>query len=92
MEEKHMKFLLGLAVGVVLGLLYAPASGQETRRQLLEKARELPDVPQEKAREIAASAKAKAGDLGAKLGRQAAEAAIEKATPKVASQPTEKIG
>lgn len=87
-----MKFVLGLAVGVVLGLLYAPAPGEETRRQLIEKARELPELPQEKAREIAASAKAKAGDLGAKLGRQAAEAAVEKATPEVASHPTKKIG
>jgi gas vesicle protein len=87
-----MKFVFGLAVGVVLGLLYAPARGEETRRRLVEKARELPDLPQEKAREIAASAKAKAGDLGAKLGRQAAEAAVEKATPNIASQPTEKIG
>jgi gas vesicle protein len=87
-----MKFLFGLAIGIVVGLLYAPAPGEETRRRLAEKARELPQLPQQKAREIAASAKAKAGDLGAKLGRQAAEAAIEKATPNIASQQTEKIG
>jgi hypothetical protein len=49
-------------------------------------------LPQKKAREIAASAKAKAGDLGAKLGRQAAEAAVEKATPNAVGQPSEKIG
>lgn len=87
-----MKFVFGLAIGVALGLLYAPAAGEETRRRLAEKARELPELPQQKAREIAASAKAKAGDLGAKLGRQVAEAAVEKATPNVASQPNEKIG
>jgi gas vesicle protein len=87
-----MKFLFGLAIGVALGLLYAPAPGEETRRRLAEKARELPELPQQKAREIAASVKAKAGDLGAKLGRQAAEAAVEKATPNAVSQPSEKIG
>lgn len=87
-----MKFLFGFALGVTLGLLYAPAPGKETRRRLAEKARELPELPQQKARQIAASAKAKAGDLGAKLGRQAAEAAVEKATPNIAGQPTEKVG
>ena len=85
-----MKFIFGFAIGVVLGLLYAPARGEETRRLLLEKAREMPELPQQKAREIAATAKNKAGDLGAKLGRQAAEAAVEKATPTVVSQPKEK--
>ena len=87
-----MRFVLGFAIGVALGVLYAPASGEKTRRLLLEKARELPGLPQQKAREIAASAKAKAGNLGSKLGRQAAEAAVEKATPNVASRPTERMG
>lgn len=87
-----MKFVFGFAIGVALGVLYAPAPGEETRRQLFEKARELPDMPQQKAREIAAAAKAKAGDLGAQLGRQAAEAAVEKATPDAVRQPRQKIG
>lgn len=86
-----MKFLFGFAIGVALGLLYAPAPGEKTRRRILEKTRELPDLPQQKAREIAASTKAKAGDLGAKLGRQAAEAAVEKATPNAVSESSEKV-
>lgn len=87
-----MKFIFGFAIGVALGLLYAPARGEETRRKLLEKIRELPELPQQKEREIAATAKIKAGDLGAQLGRQAAEAAVESATPNAMSQPSEKVG
>jgi gas vesicle protein len=75
-----MKFLLGLGIGVALGLLYAPARGEETREQLLTKARELSDLPQRTVNEAAANAKEKAGELGARIGKQAAEAAVESAT------------
>ena len=81
-----MKFILGLGIGIVLGLLCAPASGQQTRQQLLDTARELPELPARKAAEMAENAKAKAGELGAKLGRQAAEAAVETATSKVSGK------
>ena len=87
-----MNFVFGFGIGVALGLLYAPARGEETRRKLLEKARELPELPQQKAREIAATAKTKAGDRGAQIGLQAAEAAVEGATPNAVSQPSEKVG
>ena len=33
-------FAVGAAVGAAIALLYAPASGEETRRKLAEKARE----------------------------------------------------
>ena len=33
-------FALGAAVGAAIALLYAPASGEETRRRLAQKARE----------------------------------------------------
>ncbi len=35
-----LAFVLGAAVGAVVALLYAPASGEETRRKVREKARE----------------------------------------------------
>ena len=33
-----MKFFLGFAIGVALGTVFAPASGEETRRWLKRKA------------------------------------------------------
>jgi len=35
-----MRFLLGLGLGYMIGLLIAPASGQEFRRELAERADE----------------------------------------------------
>jgi len=35
-----MSFVLGAIAGAAIALLYAPASGEETRRRLAEKARE----------------------------------------------------
>lgn len=81
-----MKFILGLGTGIVLGLLCAPASGEQTRQQLLDRARELSDLPERKAAEMAENAKDKAGELGAKLGCQAAEAAVETATSKISGK------
>ena len=42
-----LAFLLGAVSGAVLALLYAPASGSETRRYLGEKAREGRDLASE---------------------------------------------
>ena len=44
-----MRFLLGLGLGYMIGLLIAPASGEEFRRELAERA---DDLAREKAREI----------------------------------------
>ena len=72
-----MRFLLGLAVGFGISLLFAPASGEETRRSLMQRAQELMDIPRQKAEEAAEAAKQKAGELGSRLGRQAAESAVQ---------------
>lgn len=75
------RFLLGFAVGMGLGVLFAPASGEETRDLLAQRAREWMEIPQrkieEKIEEAAQVAKAKAGDLGSQIGRQAAENAVQ---------------
>lgn len=68
-----MKFLSGLTIGVVLGFLFAPAAGEQTRHALAEKM-------QNAAAESEQKLQAKAGDLGSKVGRQAAEAAVAAAT------------
>ncbi len=75
-----MRFLLGVGIGYVVGMLLAPAPGEQTRAQLVDKARELSEIPAQKAAEAAREAKQKAGEIGARVGRQAAEAAVQAAT------------
>ena len=45
-------FLVGLGVGTLLGILFAPKSGEETREYLSNKADEGRDYAQKKAREL----------------------------------------
>ncbi len=72
-----MKFLMGLFLGFGVGLLVAPASGEETRRNLAENLNDLSEVPVRKMREAAEAAQEKAGEIGANVGRKVAEAAVE---------------
>lgn len=72
-----MRFLLGFGIGIGLGMILAPASGAETRRKLREKITALAEMPEEKLQEAADKIEEKAGDLGSRVGRQAAEAAVE---------------
>lgn len=43
MNGKFLAFLTGVAVGGILGVLYAPAKGSETRRKLKDSASDLSD-------------------------------------------------
>lgn len=72
-----LKFIAGLACGAGVGLLVAPASGDRTRRRLLQAARD----PQQIARETVTNIREKAGDMGADLGRQAAQKAVDQVMP-----------
>jgi gas vesicle protein len=45
-------FLVGLGIGAVVGILFAPKSGEETREFLSKKAEEGKDYAQQKAREL----------------------------------------
>ncbi len=76
-----MRFLLGFGIGVVLGIIFAPAPGEETRAQFADKLKNLAHAPQRKVQqtmeEVAAQAEAKAGDIGSKVGREVAEAAVK---------------
>lgn len=51
-----LKFLFGLAIGTFIGLVSAPASGEETRRQLADKAEQMRDrgieAGRQKSREV----------------------------------------
>jgi gas vesicle protein len=45
-------FLVGLGIGALVGILFAPKSGEETREYLSSKAEEGRDFAQKKAREL----------------------------------------
>ncbi|HEY1923750.1 MAG TPA: YtxH domain-containing protein, partial [Candidatus Acidoferrum sp.] len=45
-------FLVGLGIGALVGVLFAPKSGEETRDYLTKKADEGKDYAQRKAREL----------------------------------------
>jgi gas vesicle protein len=72
-----LRFIAGLVCGTGVGLLIAPASGESTRRRLLEAARD----PEQMAREAVTNIREKAGDMGADLGRQAAQKAVDQVMP-----------
>lgn len=50
--SKVSYFLVGLGVGTLLGILFAPKSGEETREYLRDKADEGKEYAQRKAREL----------------------------------------
>ena len=64
-----MKFLFGLMFGVALGVVFAPAPGEQTRANLAEKTREVEEASERKLELVA-------GDVGSRVGRQAGEAAV----------------
>lgn len=72
-----MKFLLGFAIGFGATLLFTPASGEENRRALVERAKQIMELPRQKAQQAAEAAKQKAGEIGSQVGRRAAEAAVQ---------------
>jgi gas vesicle protein len=51
-SSKFSFFLVGLGIGALLGILFAPKSGEETRDFLSSKADEGRDYAQKKAREL----------------------------------------
>jgi gas vesicle protein len=50
--SKVTYFLVGIGIGSLIGLLFAPKSGEETRELLAKKADEGRDYAQRKAREL----------------------------------------
>ena len=78
-----VKFLIGIGCGVALGLLIAPAPGEEIRRQLLEIARHPREAARHKVREV----REDIAQMGAGLGRHVAEKAMDKVVPEGLNQP-----
>ena len=50
--SKASFFLIGLGIGAVVGILFAPRSGEETREYLTDRADEGREYAQRKAREL----------------------------------------
>ena len=57
--SKISYFLVGIGIGAVIGILFAPKSGEETREYLSQKAEEGKEYAQKRAREL----KERADDL-----------------------------
>ncbi|SRR6266571_3700927 len=55
-------FLLGIAVGAVVGFLFAPEAGDDTRRKLSTRLRNLRDVAEEKVDEVRGLLEAEEGE------------------------------
>ena len=63
-------FMLGLGVGIGLGMLFAPKSGDETRRMIREKAGESKDFIRQRGTELRDSANDLLEKSKEALGRQ----------------------
>jgi gas vesicle protein len=50
--SKVSYFLVGLGIGALIGILFAPKSGEETREYLAQRAEEGKEYAQKKAREL----------------------------------------
>lgn len=77
--SKVTYFLVGLGVGALVGILFAPKSGEDTREYLSQKADEGRDFAQRKAKEL----RERADDLierskdAASRGKDSISAAVE---------------
>jgi gas vesicle protein len=71
-------FFFGLGIGVALGVLFAPMSGEETRSSLRERAEDLGDNARQLAEQAREQARQKY-EQGAEKAKQAYEQGIDKA-------------
>lgn len=73
-----LKFLSGLSLGYGIGLLLAPAKGEDTRRKLLEQAQDLAHAPERKVNEVLNAVPDKAAELASDAARKSAQEAVDK--------------
>lgn len=93
MGHTLLVFLLGVAVGAAVAILYAPASGTETRAQIAEKAEHLKEKAsqlKDRASHLTSQVAEKAGELKDKAvammhrAEQQADEAVDATTQKLA--------
>jgi gas vesicle protein len=83
-----LKFLIGIGCGVGLGLLIAPAPGEQTREQLMDLASRPADAARDKVQEVREGI----AEMGADLGRQVAQKAMDQVVPEGLNQPGRRQG
>ncbi len=74
-------FLVGLSLGIAAGVLFAPASGEETRRELRDRADEAVNTGRRKWGEVLETGREKAGEVGSRAGKQAFDKVTEDVRP-----------
>ncbi len=67
-----LRFLIGLGIGYLLGLVIAPASGEQTRRELMERG-------EEQLAEVIEMGRERAGEFGREAGQKAFDQAAKRA-------------
>jgi gas vesicle protein len=77
-----LKFVIGILCGVAAGLLLAPAAGSETREELMQRIKDPASLARDKVRQI----REQAGEMGANMGRQAAQRTVDKIVPESLNQ------
>ncbi|MBE0460392.1 MAG: YtxH domain-containing protein [Candidatus Aminicenantes bacterium] len=89
--EITMSFLLGTATGFILGILFAPASGEETRKKIQESAAKASEKAKESYEKIAREA-----EKGMKIAKEKTiegvdviKDFVEKKKEEISKQPTE---
>jgi len=75
------RFLVGLGLGVAAGLLFAPASGEETRRELRERVDDSVTAGRRKWGEVLEEGREKAGRVGHQAGKRAFDKLTEDVRP-----------
>lgn len=83
-----LKFLSGLSLGIGIGLLFTPSSGEETRRKLRANLRQLAHAPERKANQMLDAVPDKAAELAAEAARKAAQQAVDNVREKTGLRPT----
>ena len=75
------KFIFGMGIGVALGMIFAPASGEETRNMIAENFGDIVAAPGQKLDEALDNVQEQAGEIGKRLGQNIVESAVEAVRP-----------
>ena len=81
-----LRFIFGLGIGVGLGMIFAPASGEETRNMIAENLGEIATAPRQKLDEALGNVQEQAGEIGKRFGENLAESAVGAVRPNLGNK------